>query len=320
MNERNDWTAKEAEWVETAIEGRFITAETAIARKGVNGPLAVWRACGRCGGTGYINAFGHVEGGVCFGCRGGKGRFVTIQKLAARARKAARDEKRAVEAARIARIEIPRAARKFLAENEGLAAALATPGVEIIRSFARQIARKGHLSAKQVETAIRIANEEAEKPAPVEIEAGRRELTGTVISVKEREGYAYGTIEWKMLVEIGPGARVFGSIPKAINFGHDLKGATVTFTATVEPKEAGFGFFSRPAKAKAHGDDFNTPTHPVTGEKIELDCGHNECAHAYAREIERVGEHTAEALCLPDERAEDAAYHEADAAATRREG
>lgn len=26
--------------------------------------------CKRCGGTGYINAYEHIDGGVCFACQG----------------------------------------------------------------------------------------------------------------------------------------------------------------------------------------------------------------------------------------------------------
>jgi hypothetical protein len=38
--------------------------------------------CARCGGEGRINAYGHVHGGVCFGCHGG-GRVYTRTGAAA---------------------------------------------------------------------------------------------------------------------------------------------------------------------------------------------------------------------------------------------
>ena len=93
----------------------------------------------------------------------------------------------------------------------------------------------------------------------VEVPTGRNDITGTIVSVKIDET-KFGTTA-KMLVEVD-GFKIFGSVPKSIwiNDGwngfineeslRELVGKTVQFSATLQPKELGFGFFSRPTKAK----------------------------------------------------------------------
>ena len=85
------------------------------------------------------------------------------------------------------------------------------------------------------------------KPKGVELRhavAGRQTITGKVISTKTVESM-YGYTH-KMLVEVDGGAlRLWGTNPQnGFAVGH-----TVTFTAQVEPKELGFGFYSRPTKS-----------------------------------------------------------------------
>lgn len=96
------------------------------------------------------------------------------------------------------------------------------------------------------------------KPMPT----GRVEITGTVVSTKwVEDDYSYhGGSILKMLVETADGWRVYGTVPsdlKPSSFngedaakGFGLKGATVTFTATIKPKEDAFGIFSRPTRAR----------------------------------------------------------------------
>lgn len=222
-----------------------------VERDITTGEAGVWRTCGRCGGEGRIWCFGHVEAGICFGCRGRKRFFRTLRKMATNARaKARRDAKAAIERREAPR-RAAREARALLAEHEGLAVALRAAATDgFVRDLARQLARKGRLTERQIEAAFRAAEREAAKPAEVEIEAGRRELTGTIVSLKSVET-DFGICE-RMLVEIEPGARIFGTVPSILlaHTNEELKGRRVRFTAMVEPKEPGFGFFKRPTKAE----------------------------------------------------------------------
>ena len=72
---------------------------------------------------------------------------------------------------------------------------------------------------------------------------GRRVITGQVLNTKQVESqWGYTT---KVLVQCD-GFRLFGSLPSSADAPE--AGTPVRFTATVEPKEPGFGFFSRPTK------------------------------------------------------------------------
>lgn len=220
------------------------------------GTPVVWRACFRCGGTGVFQGYGAggVWTGVCFKCGGGKGSWVGLQGMAARERGRERKQERAVADARARARAAAAVAREFLAEHPGLAAALkAGRQLAIIQSFSNQLARKGYLSVKQVETALRIAREAAApKPAQAEVPEGRQVVAGEVVSVKEMDDYySHSGVTYKMLVKVemdGGEFRVYGTVPRAIV--EDVRtGSQVVFTATLKPKEAGFGFFSRPTGA-----------------------------------------------------------------------
>jgi hypothetical protein len=92
---------------------------------------------------------------------------------------------------------------------------------------------------------------------------GRHEITGTVLGLKEVDGYIGGTVT-KMLfrVETDEGwYKVFGSLPMDVtdwNTGEqhgskhqwNIKGQRLTLRATLQPKEKGFGFFKNPRSCK----------------------------------------------------------------------
>lgn len=74
-------------------------------------------------------------------------------------------------------------------------------------------------------------------------QAGRHTVTGQVLNTKAVETqWGWAT---KVLVQCD-GFRLYGTLPSSA-YKPD-SGDTVRFTATVEPKEPGFGFFSRPTK------------------------------------------------------------------------
>jgi len=72
---------------------------------------------------------------------------------------------------------------------------------------------------------------------------GRRVITGQVLNTKAIETQWGWTT--KVLVQCD-GFRLYGSLPSSADAPE--AGTPVRFTATVEPKEPGFGFFSRPTK------------------------------------------------------------------------
>jgi hypothetical protein len=117
-------------------------------------------------------------------------------------------------------------------------------------SLAQSFEHYGSLTERQ-EAALRRSLTQyalAERAAVVvtaPVQEGRGVITGTVLSVKWQENNFGGS--YKMLVQSDSGWRVYGTVPSGL--GTDIKGLRVTFTATVEAKEANFGFFSRPTKA-----------------------------------------------------------------------
>ena len=90
------------------------------------------------------------------------------------------------------------------------------------------------------------ARKEVELAAAVPVPAGRQEIEGEIVSIKRYDDGRFG-VQVKMLVKC-PGFKVFGSVPAAISEAA-APGVRVKFSAEIEPKEVGFGFFKRPSKA-----------------------------------------------------------------------
>jgi len=124
------------------------------------------------------------------------------------------------------------------------------------RDIVQKLVRFGSISEKQVaflhrlmlgianratQAAQRAAAAQAAAPCP----SGKVQVTGTVLSTRTQDG-AYGP-QLKMLVQHADGWKVWGSVPAALR-DDAVRGATVTFTATVTPSQDDqkFGFFSRP--------------------------------------------------------------------------
>jgi hypothetical protein len=79
------------------------------------------------------------------------------------------------------------------------------------------------------------------------VKAGRYQIEGVVVTVKEVEGI-YGTA-WKMLIQVGH-QKFWGTIPNGM--ATPYKGDTVRVTGTVERSKDDplFGFFKRPSKGE----------------------------------------------------------------------
>lgn len=228
-------------------------------------------SCHRCGGEGGSKAWAHT-GYTCYECSGtGKGKIRTVKVYSAEklAKLNAATEKRDAKklAAQFAEAEIESqrkaAARAaLLAANPGLETALQT-GHAICRDLAERLTTYGSLSTAQIALAFKLAADAAApKPVKLDVPGGRHAIEGTILSVKEAES-DFG-ITWKMLVEVETpegSYRVFGTVPRSI-CTYDIcgkgieafKGRRVKLTATVQPKEPGFGFYSRPTGAQLVGE------------------------------------------------------------------
>ncbi len=153
-------------------------------------------------------------------------------------------------------------AEKFVNEHDGLKEALNNTDHGIVHDIRSKLVQYGSLSQGQVDLVFKIAGEQAEytdRKAVREAELantpalteGRYEITGKVISVKAQDS-DYGT-QYKQLVELPDGNRVWGTIPSSIldEVWNSPKGtSTVTFTAAVERSkdDEHFGFYKRPTK------------------------------------------------------------------------
>lgn len=108
------------------------------------------------------------------------------------------------------------------------------------------------LSEKQAALVLKLADDRSEeKHVPVPVDGERIVVRGTVLSVKEREGFNGPELKMTVKVSTKDGSWLcWGTVPTAL--GGDLRGAEVEFTAKVVrgDKDEHFGFFKRPTKAK----------------------------------------------------------------------
>lgn len=216
-------------------------------------------SCGRCGGSGFFNCWGHINQGRCFLCGGSGTRTRALRAVAAEGRKI-RDSRDPVKVAAKAakarakahakQVAVTSQARAFLAGEPSLAVALRADH-HITRDLARKLARNGSLSEAQVKLAAKLVVEAAvaqvKAATEIEVPEGRRTVEAKIISFKTTESQ-YG-VAYKMLVEIeedGGVYRAFGTEPSSLDAE---RGDVVKLTATFQPKERGFGFFSRPRVA-----------------------------------------------------------------------
>lgn len=120
-----------------------------------------------------------------------------------------------------------------------------------------KLIRYGNISGAQANLVVKLHEEGVARLAELArrqeasaslqpLEAGRQQLSGTVLSVKDVETQ-YG-VTTKLLLELDSGHRVYGTLPSSIIDAS--KGDRVSLTATVQPKGNDFGFYSRPSKAK----------------------------------------------------------------------
>lgn len=221
--------------------------------------------CGRCGGSGYLTGYEHVEGGVCFGCRGrGKWRMGITNREKCRnvlIKRAKADAAAARAAAKqqIHRRGIRAELRKLPADLRAALVALRRDDSEFVRSVRGKVVEYGYASEAQhaaiVAAAARLAARATEVsiPAPV----GRVLVAGKVLKSEQRESMYGDQFKMLVLVETPDGNyRVWSTVPNGslLNAHLDgyLRGRVVEFTATLKQsdRDPAFAFASRPAKAR----------------------------------------------------------------------
>lgn len=128
----------------------------------------------------------------------------------------------------------------------------------IARDMVEKLRRWGSLSAAQTSFLCSLHAKHQAKlalaAAGVKCPVGKVAVAGTILSLKERPGYARGTVEHKIVVDLGNGTKVWGSLP---TYAGDVYlpevakvGDRIAFSATVKASDNDplFGFFKRPTK------------------------------------------------------------------------
>lgn len=221
--------------------------------KTVDGVEYVPHFCWKCGGSGYLPGYEFSDGARCWACmahRGPLGWRTREEYDRIMARRAKDQERRARKAAE----EAAERAKEILAWREANADLVeALEGYAGHSSFlldlAARVLQGDVLTDAQVEVARKALQAEAEREAAeIEVPEGRQTVEGVVVSLKDYEDTfsPYGGRVWKMVVDCG-GFRLFGGVPRAI-LDEVEKGAKVRFTAALQPKEKGFGYYKRPTK------------------------------------------------------------------------
>ncbi|MCC3292617.1 hypothetical protein [Arthrobacter sp. zg-Y1110] len=231
---------------------------------GRKGTEEEWDNCKRCGGEGRMTQFQSVFAGICFECQGSKGSMQPISVLRRREQGRIRRTNQAAAALHERRmfhnhnyrraIELNPAAEKWREEfgNDPFLADVWEKAFKYELSE-KQLAAVGNTFDRRQERADAKA---AVIANAVEVPEGRYEINGEVLSTKLKET-DYGTT-LKMTVRDERGFKVHGTVPSALfddladrPGAGGLTGKKVLFTAAVKHSdEKGFGYFSRPSKAK----------------------------------------------------------------------
>lgn len=245
----------------------------------------VKESCGDCL-EGYIPAFGHVMGGICFRCNGrGFLESFTVQEYREREIRRYRDRlyNEKVKAKKLAKVRDEQQLKKnaWAGENKDI-----VEGLPTLTGSRKEIAddimgRFSEPTPKQTELLRSLIQQEIEAAAKADepkaqIPEGATEITGEIVSWKMVFDPYSGNDIPKITVKSDEGWRTYGTLPKALDeniydewlesldddasvydFGPEyylknIKGRRVHFTATITPSDDDeeFGFYSRPRKVQ----------------------------------------------------------------------
>ena len=111
-----------------------------------------------------------------------------------------------------------------------------------------------YVSEQAIKATQRQQEEDKRRASAIDVPEGKIDISGKIVGVKYQENMFGGS--FKMIVEAKEGFKIFGTIPNSfmemVESMYDLKGKSVSFSATLERSENDnkFGFFKRPTKAK----------------------------------------------------------------------
>lgn len=222
-----------------------------------------WDPCGRCGGEGVLEQFkSGMDGGVCFECHGGKGQMSTVGALRTRKEGQIKYKNRKIRELHKSRMLHNANYRRAIELNPHAEAWRHRINTDSFLSDLWWQAFKRDLSEKQLAAIGRTFTRDFERTQDLkakadalpEVPEGRYMVSGQVIRTRSDET-AWGTV-MKMTVIDDRGFKVYGTVPNSLldqtyEDQKPLTGRKITLTAQVTPgRENGFGFFSRPTKAK----------------------------------------------------------------------
>ena len=240
-----------------------------------------WTICGRCNGTGI---YSHYHG-ICFACNGNKGKFKGVklytQEELKKKEKKAEEKKQAKELAwdqsvRNSLKEINQTVEGFslaymkakIISSSGHKLPYNSPAqINDIKNLSDIVNKNNHWSVPKAEFLMALVERIGEREKRIKeddriakealndrskwITEGRRDIDGTIISIKEKFNNYNGGIDLKCLVKCDNGQKFYGTLPKERNDA-DLKvGDKIHFMGTVTPStdDKLFGFYKRPSKA-----------------------------------------------------------------------
>lgn len=168
--------------------------------------------CGKCSGSGYINAYDHVHGGVCFDCRG-YGALGAPMPLATRiedVKRLATDIRKQRERAVIEAAKRRAAWVKFTAAEPELAKWMDNDGSRFAEDMRLLIMSGKSMTSRQEEAARRAAEKHAHRDERAALEAAARaERIASARSLAEGEEVAHeGTVTLAREVDGAFGSRM----------------------------------------------------------------------------------------------------------------
>ncbi len=229
------------------VPSRITSVESAVAWLEAKGhtvklrpcgeQINVQRVCSRCGGSGRY-AFNLMHGDRCFGCMGGRSRWIEAVNVI--------DHARSLRNAETAQVRAEKKRREKVEQN-----------LERQRDWC-EANGYGRVTFDE-------KNEKLREQRKVEREArrgvapeGRVTFEGRVIKLQEREGFrGEWVLKATIVVEAEDGTEwlAWGTVPGSIARKVE-KGRTVKMTATLSHgDEPHFAFFKRPTGAELTDDD-----------------------------------------------------------------
>lgn len=233
----------------TTVTDEYAHIEYVDPCPGKKGDDVVWEPCWKCGGTGYIHGFEHVENGRCFACYSSSRLGLMerkVRNIRASEKRRVTEHNKAMDAMREAAENAERIAAETAAKREAyrnanpdVALAVDTLAGDFGDSLRADLERYGSLTEKQAWAALDALAKQNQRAAQtwIGVEGEKVTFDGVIEDMKVFEGYAYGTSSYMWIIRTTDGNKVtvFSSSQKM--FDARDKGGVYTFTATVKAQK-----------------------------------------------------------------------------------